>query len=119
MAGFSVDSNADQVAADFRRAGLELADLDPANSEAGRVVLATARPPRRHGGLAASLRADVGPNGVTFASSARYWTFVHFGAPRHNVKAQPWYPEAIRLSTDQLVDIYAAHARSTLNKIGP
>lgn len=118
MAGFRVDHDAHQLADDFRRAGVELADLDPANTEAGRVVIAAARPPRRSGALAASLRADAGPNGVTFASSARYWTFAHFGAPRHNVRAQPWYPQAIQVSTDDLVAIYAAHARTTLDKIG-
>lgn len=118
MAGFQVDHDTDQLAADFRQLGVDLADLDPANTEAGRVVVATARPPRRSGALAASLHAAAGVNGVTFASTARYWTFVHFGAPRHNVRAQPWYPEAIRTSTDQLVAIYAAHARKSLDKIG-
>lgn len=118
MSGLQVAHDAQRLAGEFRQAGVALADLDDANASAGRTVIAAARPPRRRGELAASLHAAVGPNGVAFASTARYWTFIHFGAPRHNVRAQPWYPEAIRVSTDDLVPIYAAHARTTLNKIG-
>lgn len=96
-------------------AGVELADLEPASAEAGRDVIRASRPPRRSGVLSASLRADVTRNGVAFASTARYWTFAHYGAPRRNVRAQPWYPEAIRLTQDELVAVYADHARDAIN----
>lgn len=118
-AGVGVDTaQVKQLADELHAAGVQLSDLDPANTEAGRVVVQAARPPRRSGVLAASLRADVGPSGVVFASTARYWTWVHWGAPRRNIRARPWYPEALTASRDQLLDVYAAHTRKALDKIG-
>lgn len=118
-ARFEVDAaQLDQLAADLHAVGVQLADLEPVNTEASRVVHAAARPPRRSGALAAGLRADPNGQGVTFASSARYWTFVHWGAPRRNIKARPWWPEALTVSRDQLLAVYARHAATTLDKIG-
>lgn len=120
MAGLEVEGAAqlDQLGAQLHAAGVQLADLEPANTEAGRVVHAAARPPRRSGALVASLRADATPGGVTFASSARYWTFVHWGAPRRNVRAHPWWPEAVAATRTEVLAVYAAHATDTLTKIG-
>lgn len=116
---FDVDAaQLDQLARDLRHAGVELADLEPVNAEAGRVVTAAAHPPRRTGVLAASQRATATPSGVVFASTARYWTFVHWGAPRRNMRAQPWWPEALTTARADLLAVYAAHASRTLNKIG-
>lgn len=106
------------LADQLRAAGVQLSELDPAHAEAGRVVIAATRPPRDSGYLADHLTAGPAANGRVFASAARYWTFVHWGAPRHNVRAQPFYPEAVRRSTDDVVAVYAEHARETLNKIG-
>lgn len=118
MAGFRSDTDqVEKFARDLHAAGLQLADLDPANAEAGRVVIAAARPPHWSGALAAALRADATRTGVTFASTVRYWTFVHWGAPRHNVRAQPFYRTAVHASRDELVAVYAAHARTTLEKV--
>lgn len=115
MAGVDGDTaQLDQLAADLRAAGVELAELDPAHDKAAGLVLANARPPRRTGKLAASLTARVTPGGITFASTARYWTFVHWGAPRRQLRARPWYVEAIQPSRDQLVAVYAAHARDAI-----
>lgn len=121
MAGSSFDSDApglSGLASELHAAGVQLGDLDPASAEAGRVVLAAARPPRRTGHLGSSLTAGPAANGTVFASSARYWTWVHFGAPRRHVRAQPFYPEAIARSTDEVLAVYAEHARDTVNKIG-
>lgn len=119
MSGFSSDApGLDSLGSDLRTAGVQLGELDPANAEAGRVVLAAAHPPRRSGYLGDHLTAGPAANGITFASSARYWTWVHFGAPRAHVRAQPFYPEAIRRSTDEVVAVYADHAHATLDKIG-
>lgn len=119
MSGFSADtSSLPRMADQLRAAGVQLGKLDPAHAEAGRVVIATATPPRRSGFMANHLTAGAAANGVAFASSARYWTWVHWGAPRHNVKAQPFYPEALRRSTDEVLAVYAEHAQRTLNEIG-
>lgn len=119
MPRFDLDAaQLDQLARDLRAAGAELDDLEPSNREAGRVVLAAARPPRRSGVLAASLRADVTGRDIVFASTARYWTFVHWGAPRRHMRARPWYPEAVNHSRDDIVAAYAEHAADTLKQIG-
>lgn len=119
MSRFELDAaQLDQLARDLRAAGQELDDLEPSHREAGRVVLAAARPPRRSGTLAASLRADVTGQGVVFASTARYWTFVHWGAPRRHMRARPWYPEAVDHNRDDVVAVYAQHAADTLKQIG-
>lgn len=99
-------------------AGVELVDgLAGANEQAGRVVLDATRPPRRSGALAASLKADTSRAGVAFASSARYWTFVHYGAPRRHIVARPFFAEALRLTTDDVIEVYARHVDTTLEGI--
>lgn len=118
MAGFTADTaQLDRLARDLEAAGADLARLDPANTAAAEVVMAAARPPRRTGTLAASLVARVTGQGVTFASTARYWTFVHWGAPRRNLRARPWYVEAITPRRDLIVAAYAEHARDALKHI--
>ncbi len=119
MSRFEVDSaELDQLGRSIHAAGVKLTDLEPANTEAGRVVEAAAHPPRRSGALAASLRADATANGVTFASSARYWTFVHYGAPRRNMRAHPWWSQAVEASRTDVLAVYAKHATHALDEIG-
>lgn len=118
-AGFKADTaELEQLAVELRAAGVKLADLEPVNTEAGRVVAAAARPPRRTGTLAAGSRSVASPGGVTFASTARYWTFVHYGAPRRNIKAHPWWPEAIAATRTEVLAVYTRHATDTLKTIG-
>lgn len=90
--------------------------LEDAAREAAPVILAAARPPRLTGRLATSLTADATANGVTFASSARYWTYVHYGAPRHHLAARPFYAEALRANADQLAAVYAEHLTDTITR---
>lgn len=106
---------ADQLAA----AGHQLADLDTPNAAAGRVVLEAARraAPTRTGQLSGSITADVSANQVVWASTARYWTFVHWGAPRRNIRARPFILQALEADTDQIVAVYAEHATQTLEKL--
>lgn len=118
MAGFSADSSAAaRLADELRRVGIELAELEPVNAEAGRAVVHAARPPRRSGALAAGSRADVSRSGVAFASTVRYWTFVHWGAPRRHIRARPFFVEALAATRGQLADIYAKHARESIGKV--
>lgn len=114
----SVTGNADPVARfahQLAAAADELADLTDAHGEAGRIVLAASDPPRRSGALAAGQTVRVAEWGAQLVSTVRYWTFVHFGAPRAGVRAQPWIAQAVDRTTDQVVEVYAAHARAALN----
>lgn len=118
MAGFSSDTHQlHQLADQLRAAGVELADLEPANAEAGRIVLADVRPPRLSGYLGDHLVAGPAANGVTFASTARYWTFVHWGAPRRHIRARPFFTEALDHDQDKVLAVYADHAQHALEEI--
>ena len=117
MSGFSSDTNARQVADSLRRAADALEDLDAVNEEAGQVVLAAARPPRgATGELAAKMTARATGREVVVTSMARHFTFVHWGAPRINVRAQPFILAAARLTRDQVVELYLTHMKDTLRK---
>jgi hypothetical protein len=107
-----------QLGDQLRAAGAQLDNLEGPNTQAARIVEAAAHPPRRSGTLAASSRAGVSAGGVTFASTARYWTFVHWGAPRRNIRARPWWTEALTRTTTEVLAVYAKHATSSLEPIG-
>lgn len=118
MADFTIDdSQLAAFATQLAGLGVELADLDDSNTEAGRVVLAATRPPRASGYLAASVAADVSANGVVFASTARYWTFVHWGAPRRNIQARPFFRDAVRASETDVLAVYAQHAADAIKQL--
>lgn len=120
MTGFSADTHElHQLGHELHQLADAWGELEPVNAQAGRAVVDAARPPRRSGALAASLRADATRNGVAFASTARYWTFVHWGAPRRHIKARPWFVEAVETSRDQLAAIYAEHVTDTIREVHP
>lgn len=114
----SSDSNAGSLARGFHQAAEALEDLADVNTEAGRVVLAAARPPRgATGQLAARLEARATGREVTMASRVRYWSFVHWGAPRIHVRAQPFVLAALRATRADVVALYTEHARESLRKV--
>lgn len=115
MASVSSTHNADQVASGFHKAAEALGDLEATNREAGREVLAAARPPRVTSALAEGLFAEADSLGVTIASRVGYWSYVHWGAPGANVRANPFLLAARRARQDQVVGLYAAHARESFN----
>lgn len=107
-----------QLEAQLHAAADDLLELDPTHAEAGRVVIAATRPPRRTGQLAAGQTVRALPGGGrAFVSTVGYWTFVHFGAPRAGVRAQPWLAEALARSADEVAEVYAAHARAALANV--
>lgn len=107
----TVSAFAQQMAA----AADQLRELDDANREAGRVVIANAAPPRRSGAMAAGQTVRVAAWGAELVSTVRYWTFVHWGAPAAGVRARPWFIEAAARSPEQVRAVYEAHARRSLN----
>lgn len=117
MADLKVDAELDRLARELREAGHSLSDLEAANAEAGRVVLTASRPPRASGQLDASLTADASAQGVTWASTARYWTFVHWGAPRRNMAARPWFLQALQADQAAVVAVYSQHVTDSLKGI--
>lgn len=115
MADFRASHDAGAVADKLHRAAEQLGDLEPVNTDAGQVIMAAARPPRVSGRTAAGMFARVTPAGASLASSAPYWTYVHWGAPRRHVKANPWLLAATRASTAEVARLYLAHVQDSLD----
>lgn len=116
MAGFNADSSAAELAHALARAGEQLAELDSANEQAGELI-AAGPAPQRSGLLAASVQTAVFGGGVAVAGGTRYWTFVHWGAPGRNVRAQPWLLRQLETHTAEVIDIYTQHATDVLADI--
>lgn len=118
MATISGDtSDARRLASGLDKAAALLADLGAPNEEAGRVVLAAARPPRRSGELASRMFARADATNTVVASAAPHWSFVEFGAPRKPMRAQPFTRAALEESQAQVVGIYADHRDQALRLI--
>lgn len=117
MSGVQIEQEAAAFARRMFDAADALIDLDPINAEAGDLVLASADVPRRSGALAAGLRYAATPNGVTFAASVAYWTFVHWGAPRRGIRARPFLLNALELRQSDLADLYLDHARRVVSTL--
>lgn len=114
MSDLQVDHQADTLARQLHNAAEALGDLEPTNTEAGRVILAAARPPRASGATAAGMFAKVTNAGASLASSAPYWTFVHWGAPRRHIRANPWLLAATRATSAEVARLYVDHAQESL-----
>lgn len=108
---FRTSHDADRVGRAFTAAARDLADLQATNLEAGRAVIAAARPPRLSGALASGLFAEADDQGVTMGSRVPYWSWVHWGAPRRRIRAQPFLLAARRARQARVVATYTDHAR--------
>lgn len=110
-------SDVDKLAAQLVRIGDELTDLAEPNADAAATVLRGVNPPRRTGQLAAAGRSDVSPNGWVLAYPIRYATFVHWGVPSRNQRAQPWLVQERDDQYDNIAAIYADAAQDTINRL--
>lgn len=95
----------------------DLTDLERVNAEAGELAIASADIPRRSGHLAAGVRYAASPNGVTLAATARYWTFVHWGAPARGIVARPFLLAAVELRQADIADLYLDHAERVVRTL--
>lgn len=118
MSSLGVDGAAavERLAQQLRTAAQSLTELEPVHAQAG-AVIAAAPAPHRSGRLAASVRADVTANGVTVGSPLAYASFVHWGAPRRNVRAQPWLLDKVNADQDELVEMYETYAAAVVARI--
>lgn len=108
----------DELARQLHAAGVELGELTPANEAAGHVIIDAAHPPRATGRMAAGQTVRATATGAAVFSTAPYWTFVHYGAPRRNIRARPWLAQAIPPARDDVLAVYAKRIGATLDKIG-
>jgi len=112
-----LSSDAADVARRLLAVGDSLLELGPVNARAGELIQSAAAP-RRTGLLAASVKADASANGVTVGSSLRYATFVHWGAPRRHVIAQPWLLNQTKARQTDIIELYRDHAADAVAQAG-
>lgn len=117
MTSFEADSNAAAVAQALAQAAGALSNLEDANAAAGDIV-ADARQPVKSGRLAASVRAEPFPGGVSVAGLVRYWSFVEWGAPRANVVAQHPLRSQVQTREADIIAVYTEHAATVVATIG-
>lgn len=100
------------------RAAADLDDLQPVDQAAATVAATRARAiaPRVSGRLAATIRATAG---VVTAGSASvlYAGVIHNGWPAHNIAPQPYLSQALAVTEDQLVELYADHTDKTIHRV--
>lgn len=116
-ASFTTESNAADVATRLLKAADDLGALDSVNDAAGRIVEAAARPPVVTGALAASLSVTATDTTAQVVSGLRYATFVHWGAPRKHVRAQPFLLAALQVSREDILALYIDHAQRVVSDI--
>lgn len=114
MSGLQSTHDADEVARKLHAAAEAIGDLEPTNAAAGALILAAANPPRLTGATEAGMFARTTAAGATLASSAPYWTFVHWGAPRRHIRANPWLLAATRASISDVARLYTRHLEDSL-----
>lgn len=117
MSDFKLDSDATAVARALALAAGALSDLE-APDRAAAAILEAAPMPVRTGALAASVRADWSGGTVTAAGLVRYWSFVEWGAPRRNVRAQHPLRSHLEARTDDIIAVYNEHATRVVADIG-
>lgn len=111
------DASAARSLADgLGRAAAAVGDLQAPNTAAGDLILAASKPPVRSGELAGGMYADASAQDVVVASRAPHFTYVHWGAPRINVRANPFILAALQGTRSRIIDTYTTHARDALSR---
>ena len=113
---FGASSNASAVSSELRLAADKLEALEAPTREAGEMV-ARAPAPRRSGQLGSGVTVAGIPGGVAVASTVDYFTYVHYGAPGRNIRAQPWLARELASDQDRILDLYTEHASQALAQV--
>lgn len=96
-----------ELNARLRAAGDDTQDMPDLMNRLGNIVIANARPPRKSGELAGTLRAGRGrTKAVVRAGYARrgaHAGVVHYGNPHTGSRAQPFLVDALRRAQTQVV----------------
>lgn len=104
----------------LRRAGDDLGDLRVLHAQVAGVVSRSARPPRRTGKLAGTVR----PAGTATAAIVRagfasvpYAGPIHWGWPLRNITAQPFLSDAATGTEAVWVNIYTVGVQVIVDKV--
>lgn len=102
-----------ELRAQMRKAGVDVANMKDANQRAGRIITSAGRgmAPKRSGRLAASLRPAAAVSGVTVrggSAGVPYAGPIHWGWPRHGIRANPFLSIAAQSTEPQWLEAYMA-----------
>lgn len=108
-----------QLRSSLRKAGVDMADMKEANTQAARTVSVrgSAIAPTRTGKLAGSLRPARQVARAVVRSNVVYAGPIHWGWPRRHIKAQPFLVTAAEETRPQWLDEYEKALQLLLNKI--
>lgn len=95
----------------------EINDLRDIHRQAGDIILAAARAPRRTGRLASSARITVTAKAARISYGVAYAAPIHWGWSSRNITPQPWLVDAAKSTESQWVKSYEKHVDGTLGKI--
>lgn len=100
-----------------QRAAADLDNLDSVDAAASTVAATRARAiaPKVSGYLASTIR-PAAPAG-TVVAGAVYAGVIHSGWPARNIRPQPYLTQALAVTEDQLVDLYAEHTDETIHDV--
>lgn len=99
------------------RAADKLDHLEPVDAAASTIAATRARAiaPKVSGYLASTIR-PAAPAG-TVVAGAVYAGVIHSGWPARNIRPQPYLTQALAVTEDQLVDLYAEHTDRTVHDV--
>lgn len=115
-----VDVDGDeQLRATSRRAAAQLDDLATTDAAAAQIAATRARAivPKVSGALAATIRAGTGGEVTAGNAVIRYAGVIHSGWPARNIAAQPYLTQALAVTEDQVVRLYADKTDRTIHDI--
>ena len=108
---------AERLASTLAAAAGELARLTEGHREVAALIVRAARPPRRTGRLAGSIRVVPDPVSATVEAGARYAGAVHSGVPSRNIRPQPFLTRAVADTQTGWMTIYERAVQQTLDRV--
>jgi len=109
-----------RLRATMKRAGSDLQEFKDAHRAAADTVVAATRAPSRSGKLAASVRPGATKTMAIVRagySSVPYAGAIHWGWPRHNIRANPFLSDAATGSEGTWIQAYEREVDDIIDKI--
>jgi hypothetical protein len=110
-------TGADRLAQTMDVAAAELGRLPDAHRAVAALIVRAARPPRRTGRLAASIRAVADPDGAHVEAGAPYAAAVEAGVPSRGIRPQPFLRRAVESTRGRWEAEYLAGIQTALDDV--
>lgn len=108
---------AEQLQATLRRAAERVQDMSNPNAEVARMAASAARPPRRTGALAGSIRPAPTPTEAAVQSALPYAGPIENGWPGHNITATHFLRDAFAAIRPAADAVYQKAGQQVLDEV--